>query len=596
MSEPPRTAPSASAAGAPRKSRPDLRVAAVIVGVMLLANGGYAAYLLPIALDHILPAPMPWIFTNDASPEADAGATFIDVAEAAGISFRRYEWRDGDLPYPAVVGGGVAAADVDDDGWIDLYFTPGGPGLPAALYRNLGGWKFQDVAEAAGLRVDGFGTGAAFADFDNDGDADLYAIVDDGGRLYRNEGTLRFADVTDAAGVSLAGLCGERPCQGSSVTWLDFDRDADLDLYVVNNLDWRTPGLGASGNDYASLIYFAGQQLSVLYENRGDGSFVEVTPDARVENTGKGLGVATGDVDGDGWTDVATANDITENALYLNQQNGRFRNVARAAGVNELKTSMGIVFADLDENGRPDIVTTNFRGDKMSLYLQDEDGSFAYATDSRGLVGSWRGTGWGVAAFDYDLDGWLDLAHAVGRAVPLDPHLHDLNNLLSPELVDDSEDELFRNLGNATFAEVTYSAGGFAGRTTTRAVLAVDLDNDGDEDVVRVNVQGESVEVLRNDRHGAHRSLQLTLEGKTVNRDALGAKVEVTLPDGRVLHREKSASGGYQTGLSPVLTIGLGAAASAMVVVTWPDGSVEDFGTLDAGLRALAQGGAAGGA
>lgn len=565
------------------------KAALAVAAVMVLFNVAWAANV-PALLNELTPSVMPFGYREVASPTGEAGATFVDITESAGIEFRRYEWKDGDLPYAAVVGGGLAVGDVDADGFADLYFPPGGPGRPAALYVNNGDLTFRDVAPAAGLALDGFGTGAAFGDYDNDGDADLFAFVETRGHLWRNDGALAFTDVTDAAGLTLEGKCGDNPCQASSVAWLDYDLDRDLDLYVVNNLDHRADGLHTSGQDYASLIYFAPEQLSLLLRNDA-GVFTDVTAEAGVENTGKGLGVAVADFDGDGRVDLATANDITQNALYRNLGGGAFKNVARAAGVNEVKTSMGIVAGDLDGDRRPDLVVSNFRGHKLSLLLQEEPLAFRYLTDERGLGASWRGTGWGVALLDFDLDGWLDVAHAVGRAVPLDPHRNDLNNLVFQELVEDSEDQLFRNLGAGTFAEVTYSAGAFPGNSTTRAIAAVDLDNDGDEDVVRVNVQGERMEVLRNDRAGSARWMQLDLEGKQANRDAFGAIVEATLPDGRVLVRELSSSSGYQTGAWPVVTLGLGPHESARVVVRWPGGAAEDFGALDALARHhLAQG------
>ncbi len=533
----------------------DPTAVAVIVALMVAGNVAVALSV-PDLLDRFTPA-MPHGLREGESPVVDAHARFVDVADAVGIRFTRYHWTEGDLPYPAVIGGGVAAADVDGNGWTDLFFPPGGPDHPAALYLNRGNWSFEEAAASRGLDVRGFGTGASFGDFDNDGDADLYVVVDEGGRLFRNDGSGAFSDVTADAGVSLAGACGTRACQGASVAWLDHDGDGLLDLYVVNNLDWRMPGLGTSGNDYASLIYFAPRQSSVLFRNHGDGTFSDVTDAAGVPNTGKGLGVTTLDVDGDGAIDIATANDITENALYRNTGDGAFANEARDRGVSEVKTSMGVAAGDVDGDGRPDIVVSNFRGHLLSLLTQEADGTFRYDTTDRGLGASWKGTGWGVALFDYDLDGWLDIAHGVGRAVPVDPHRYDIDNLVFPDLLEDAEDHLFRNLGNGHFGDATASAG-FAGHTNTRGVLAVDLDNDGDEDVVRVNLQGQPAEVLRNDQETGHGWLQVDLVGTMSNRDGIGARVTVTLADGRVLIRDVASSAGYQTGLPGIVTVGLG--------------------------------------
>jgi len=570
----------------------NVRMLAVALVVVVAANTALALAV-PRVLDAAIPS-MPHGYREEKSPTVDAGANFVSVAQAAGIDFHRYMWDSGDMPYPAVLGGGVAAADVDHDGFTDLYFPPGGPGFQAKLYRNLGQWKFLDITREAGLEADGFGTSAVFGDLDNDGDADLFALVDGNGKLYRNDGTGHFADITAGSSVGLDGACGERPCQPAGAAWGDYDHDGKLDLYVINNLDWRKPDLHTSGQDYSSLIYFAPRQFSMLFHNEGEGVFRDVTDEFGVENTGKGLAVTMADLDGNGWDDILTANDISENAAYLNRGGTGFESAGRRLNVNEVKTSMGIMAGDADEDGHPDLVVSNFRGQKLSLLMQQPDGTFSYATDSNGLGASWRGTGWGVQFFDYDLDGWLDIAHAVGRAVPLAPHLYDLHNVVFQELVEDSQDELFKNLGNGQYGEATASAGDFGGMTNTRAILAVDLDNDGDEDVVRVNIQGEPAEVLRNDLANDHHWLQLDFTGKESNRDGFGAQVRVELSDGRVLHRELVSAAGYETGMSGVLTVGLDWHDGARVVVTWPSGLRQDFGTLRGDARyTLTEGGAA---
>lgn len=559
------------------------RTTAVILALALVANAAYA-WTLPEFLASFNPA-MPHGFQETSSPTIESPITFVDRTADTGISFLRQPWLAGqDLPYPAVIGGAVAAGDINGDGWVDLYFPPGGPGLEAKLYQNLGNWSFRDITADIGLAIDGFGTGAAFGDFDNDGDSDLYVTIDGLGRLYENRAG-NFSEVPGAAGASLLGACG-RPCQPSSVTWLDHDRDGDLDLYVVNNLDWRAPGLHTSGQDYASLIYFAARQESVLLRNDG-GAFTDITAQAGVPNTGKGLGVVAADINGDGWGDLATANDITENALYINQADGTFRNEARSRGANEVKTAMGIVVGDVDGDGRPDLVVSNFKGHKLSLLLQKESGAFSYSTDSRGLGVSWQGTGWGVAVADFDLDGWLDIAHAVGRPVPLEPHRNDLHNLVFPDLREDAADQFFLNLGGR-FADATATAGDLAGHSNTRAILAVDLDNDGDEDLVRVNVNGQPAELLEN-RGAPGRSIQLVLAGSESNRDGIGAVVTATLPDGRILVRERLSAAGFQTGLSPVLTIGIGDSESAMVQISWPSGRIQDLGNLSAGIHRITE-------
>ncbi|MDX1611968.1 MAG: CRTAC1 family protein [Candidatus Thermoplasmatota archaeon] len=572
---------------------PRLGLAVAVLAGMLALNAAYATAV-PELLEATVPE-MPFGYREAPSPTAEAGATFVDVTAETGVEVTRYRWTGGDLPYPAVIGGGIAVGDVDHDGFQDLYFPPGGPGHSAKLYRNEGDWRFQDITEAAGLNLTGFGTGALFGDHDNDGDEDLVTLTDQGLTLHENDGNATFTDITAQAGLSLDGLCGPRACQPSSALFLDHDRDGDLDLYVVNNLDWRQPGLHTSGQDYASLIYFAGRQDSLLFENQGDGTYQEVTQQAGVPNTGKGLSATALDVDLDGWPEIATANDITENALYHNQGDGTFEETARALHANEVKSSMGIAAGDVTGDGRADLLLSNFRGHKLSLLVQGEEGRFIYATEARGLGASWRGTGWGVQLFDYDLDGWLDVMHGVGRAVPLDPHKYDLHNLVFPELVEDAEDQLYRNLGQGSFAEVTYTAGDLPGITNTRAVVAVDLDNDGDEDLVRVNQQGLPAEVLRNDRHNEHRSIQLDLVGTQSNRDGYGAQVVVELPDGPTLVRELVSASGYQTGTPHVLTVGLGPHDAAEVTIHWPSGTIQELGPLPAGAHVVTEAGGPGG-
>ncbi len=573
--------------------RKDMPPFLTLLVVLIAANAAYATAV-PTILDEFDVPVMPHGYRESTSPEGEAYTTFTDIALDIGITHTRYAWTDGDLPYVAVIGGGVAAGDIDNDGWTDLYFPPGGPDHPAHLYRNLGDWRFQDITVAAGLDATGFGTGAVFGDYDNDGDRDLYTFIDDQGVLYTNQGDGTFTDTTTESGLTLEGACGRRPCQASSMAWLDHDTDGDLDLFIVNNLDWREPRLHTSGQDYASLIYFATEQVSLLYENEGPNetgvwTFSDITDLTEVDNDGgKGLGVALADFDDNGHPDIATANDITENSLYLNHGDGAYDNVASKTGASEVKTSMGIVAEDMDGDLRPDLVITNFRGDRMSLLLQDADGHFTHRTEENGLGATWRGTGWGVAALDIDLDGWLDIAHGVGRAVPLKPN--ELHNIVFSDLLPDREDQLFRNLGNGMFAEVTYDAGSYAGNTTTRAVLAVDLDNDGDEDIVRVNVQGQNVEVLRNDRETDHASLQLDLVGTSGNRDAYGARILVTTADGRTQMRELTSAAGYQTGLDHVITFGLGTHASAEVTIRWPGGATETI-TLDAGRHTVVEDG-----
>ncbi len=558
---------------------------AVGLAGVLVFNAVYA-FTVPEALHALTPA-MPLGYMEAESPSTPAGTTFTSITEATGIHHTRHEWTGGDLPYPAVITGGLAAGDVDGNGFTDLYFPPGGPGLGAHLYLNQGNWTFTDATHPSGLSHRGWGAGAVFGDYDNDGDEDLYVLIDHLGVLYENDGTGVFKDVTQQAGLSLEEDCRGTLCQPSSAAWVDHDRDGDLDLFIVNNLDWRDPELHTSGQDYSSLIHFARPLRSMLYENQGNGTFDDITRPARAWDTGKGLGVTPVDMDRDGWPDLLTANDVTRNAYFYNRGDCRFRDLARKVDLDEKKTSMGIQADDLTGDGRPDVIISNFRGQSLSLLLHQGDGTFSYATQERGLGASWRGTGWGVQAFDYDLDGWLDVTMAVGRAVPLDPHERDVDNVLFPELKQNAEDQLYRNLGDGFFAEATATAGAFSDLNNTRGLLAVDLDRDGDLDIVRVNVQGQPAEVLENRLDNDHGYLSLDLVGTLSNRDGYGARLTAETPTGHTIERQWVSAAGYQTGLPDRWIIGLGEAQEAQVTIHWPSGIVQDLGIVEAGEHTI---------
>ncbi|MHB8633399.1 MAG: CRTAC1 family protein [Thermoplasmatota archaeon] len=558
------------------------------VALVFVAANAIAALGLPTFMAHFDPV-APMGYQGRASPSGGIGARFEDVTAATGIDVRRQAW--GDAPsYPQVITGGIAAADVDGNGFVDLYFPPGGPGNPGKLYLNEGNWTFREAAGPAGLALSGWGAGAAFGDYDNDGRPDLAVLVDDALHLLHNDGGSppRFTDVTTAAGVSLSGLCGN-PCMPSSVTWLDASHSGHLDLFLVNNLDWHDPSLHTSGADYGSFVQFGHAQRTVLFHNLRNGTFRDVTVDSGAWDAAKGLGVTTADMEGRGWTDILTANDHTPDAFLKNVGNGSFRNVASLAGVDEVTSSMGIQAADVNGDGRPDLVVTNFRGEEMSLFVQNADGTFTKQTDSRGLAATGAVTGWGLAVEDFDLDGWPDIAMAVGRAAPLAPHANDLDYALAPKLLNDTQDLLFANVGAGQFVDAT-AAGRFGDANITRALLAVDLDNSGALDVVRVNTDGAPAQVLRNRVAGHPGWLELRLQGSRSNRDGFGAVVTATTPDGRSQVREMAAAAGYETGLDGRLTFGLGAASSARVSVHWPDGTNQDVGSLPTGLHLVVEG------
>lgn len=562
-----------------------MRFAALALAALLAANAVYAIGL-PHVLDRIDPMVKGGAYLGRASPAGSIGVHFVDVTRTAGIDVRRAAWGD-DPPYPAIITGGVAAADVDGNGWTDLYFPPGGPGHPGHLYLNHGAWAFSEDAARRGLAHDGYGAGAGFGDFDNDGDPDLAVLVDADLRLYRNDGG-NFTDVTAASGISSAALCGADPCQPASLAWTDADNDGRLDLFVVDNLDWHDPSLHTSGSNYGAFVQFGHAQRTVLWHNDGHGTFHDATFDANAYQVAKGLGVTAADLDGDGHPDLLTANDHTADAALRGTGDGTYRNVAQAWGLDEVSSSMGIQAGDVDGDGRTDLAVSNFRGEGLSLFVQQPSGAFAQQAVERGLGSTAKVTGWGIAVADFDLDGYLDIAHAAGRAAPLGPHDQDIHYALAPELREDTQDQVFRNDGHGRFVDAT-AASGFSDTNITRALLAVDLDNDGDLDVVRVNADGEPAQVLRNDVADHPGWIELQLHGVRSNADGFGAKVSATTPDGGVHEAELVSGGGYETGFPARLTLGLGPAKQAHIVVHWPSGALQDAGELGTGLHVLTE-------
>jgi hypothetical protein len=505
-----------------------------------------------------------------------APVRFTDVAREWGITFRHENGASAEKIMVETFGSGVAAFDYDNDGRVDLFFANGAnlvAGTPSpgnALYRNAGRGRFADVTARANVRGNGrFATGIAVGDVDNDGWADLFVAGYGGNLLYRNNRDGTFADLTASAGVGGGGW-------SSSAGFLDFDRDGDLDLYVTRYLDYdarRDPHCGHRRPGYRMYCdprNFDGVP-DLLYRNDGTGTFTDVSEAAGIATrAGKGLGVAFGDVNGDGWPDVYVANDLVRNFLYLNNRNGTFTDMTYRAGVGydengKPQAGMGTEIVDYDDDGRFDIFVTNFSEELNELYRNAGDLAFEIVTRRAGLESAWLTLGFGTKLFDADNDGDLDIHVTNG-------HVIDNIELYNPQLAYKQADQLFLNSGKGTFADVSADAGpAFRAKHVGRGSTVADLDQDGDLDII-VTDSGGSPIVMRNDGGDRNGWLALDLRGRESNRFGVGARVTIETRSRRQV-REVGSAGSYLSASPLRLHVGLGGHALAeRLTVQWPGG------------------------
>ena len=534
---------------------------------------------------------------ESAGPAAESvapggGARFIDVTAGSGIDFTHVSGDEHQRFIIETMGGGAAFLDYDADGYLDLYLVNGvrggksPPESSSRLYRNEpgspDGRRFADVTAEAGAGGRGWGMGCAVADYDNDGDVDLYVTYWGANRLYRNRGDGGFEERAAAAGVADGSW-------GASAAFGDLDADGFLDLYVANYLEFDLedpPNEGRPCTGYKGLEGFCGPmgipgQPDLLYRNLGDGRFEDVSAAAGIDRHRlPALGVAFADYDDDGDQDVYVANDSEPNLLWRNDGGWVLREAAALAGAayseeGRSQAGMGVDFGDWDNDGDLDLFVTNFSDDVNTLYRNLGDGTFDDATAAAGLTGSVRPLlGWSTAFFDADNDGWQDLFVANGHLYPqLEIHP---TGLRYPQ-----RNLFYWNQGGYFREAGTESGAALAETRVSRGAAFGDYDNDGDVDLLVVNLN-ERPTLLRNEGGNANSWLGIDLEGSAGNRDGIGARVSVTA-GGRTQVQEVRRGYGYQSQNDPRLLFGLGSAQQVETVhIRWPSGRRQTLKTAAA--------------
>ncbi len=438
--------------------------------------------------------------------------------------------------------------------------------------------RFTDITAQSGIRPRGYGMGVAAGDIDNDGFVDLYLTGFGRNQMFRNNGNGTFSDVTKASGTD------DPASWGVSASFFDYDRDGLLDLFVGNYLNYtlqtHTPCFGPSGApDYCRPEVY-GAQPNRLYHNTGNGRFADVTiPSGVAQAFGPALGAVAADVNRDGWLDLFVTNDEQENELWMNQQNGTFTNTALLAGAalgasGERKANMGVDAGDFDADGDDDLFVTELISQGSSLWVNDGTGTFEEQSARLGIRGpSLPYTGFGTAWLDVDNDGWLDLLAVNGD---VNQNVKTLARPGDPFPLGQRR-QLFRNTGGR-FEDVSNSAGSmFAQAEVGRGAAFGDIDNDGDTDVLVANGAGP-VRLLINAIGSRQHWLGLRLVGKGAQRDAVGARVELRRGSGPVLVRRARADGSYASANDPRVLAGLGTSTEVpRVRVTWPDGTSEEW-------------------
>ncbi len=514
---------------------------------------------------------------------ADGPIVLRNVSDQTGITFRHTDGHSGKLYIMETVASGLATFDYDGDGLIDIYFLSGAPlrgtqvDVPPKnhLYRNLGGFRFADVTDEAGVGDTGYGLGVAAADYDADGDTDIYVSNFGPNVMYRNNGDGTFSEVARQAGTAQA----DDGKVGAGVSFLDIEGDGKLDLFVANYLrfsyDMRITNAMRGTPIYPDPSRFP-PWPSKVYHNNGDGTFTDVSEQSGVGlHKGRGMGVVAADYDNDGDTDVFVNNDGPPgNFLFQNDGTGKFEEVGWLSGTafnysGLAHGSMGVACGDYDNDGRLDFFVTSYQRQMATLFRNMGDGLFEDVTQITGAgIGSFNQVTWGCGLVDFDNDGDKDIFYACGHLIDNIDELDDSTSYRAPP-------ELLRNNGDGTFTNVSESISESA-RTASvgRGAALDDLDNDGRVDVVILNSRRPPT-ILRNESASGNHWIEVRLRGVKTNRDGVGAHVTVKAGDLAQLDEVHSGRG-YQSHYGLRLHFGLGKRDHVdRIEVRWIGGGVD---------------------
>ena len=503
---------------------------------------------------------------------------FTDITAAAGIDFIHNSGAFGEKYLPETMGSGCAFIDYDTDGWQDIFLVngkdwegnPTGKRQTMALYRNNRDGTFTDATETAGLAVPLYGMGVAVADYDNDGDPDIYISCLETDRLFQNQGDGTFVDITEASGIHNPGF-------GTSCAWFDYNNDGHLDLYVANYVEWSRENdlfctLDGIHKSYCTPESYQGQ-ASKLFRNRGDGTFADVSRSARIEdNDSKSLGVCIFDYNNDGLLDIFEANDTQPNKLYQNNGDSTFIETALNVGVSHNENgvatgAMGVDAADYDRSGKESLVIGNFSNEMLNLY--HNDGDFFMDDAPAAQLGNTTLLTLTFACFffDFDLDGNLDIFTANG-------HVETDINAIQSQVTYAQLPHLFHNDSRGIFTDALKKVDtDLATPMVGRGAAYGDIDNDGDWDILITTSNGPAY-LFRNDGGNRNAWLKIQLVGRTSNSDGIGAQIRVTSALGTQTHRVKSGSSYCsQSELTTIFGINDDTIIET-VEVKWPSGVV----------------------
>lgn len=531
------------------------------------------------------------------------GVSFVDVARQSGLDVETIYGGKGENKYLLeTTGCGLAFYDYDNDGWQDIFLVngwrlegfPKGEAPHCHLFKNNRDGTFTDVTKGSGLEHrTGWGQACCVGDYDNDGKDDLFVTYYGQNALYRNNGNGTFTDMTEKSGLIQPG---PKTRWNTGCTFVDYDRDGHLDLFVANYVDlqladWPLPKAGPC--TYKGILVACGPPglpggKNILYHNNGDGTFTDVSEKAGIWNTigTYGLSVAASDLNNNGWPDIYVANDSAAATLYENQKDGTFKDVAVESGAalspsGLPQAGMGVAIGDYNRDGTLDIVKTNFSGDTDSLYANLGDGSFEDRTYPGGLGMNTRLLGWGVGFFDMDNDGWPDILMSNGHVYPeVDKSNADLTYA--------EHKYLYRNLHNGRFEDVTKKAGpGIMERAPARGCAFGDYDNDGVIDIA-VNCVNTIPQLLRCDSTLNRNWIKIKLVGVKSNRSGIGSKVRVSArmsPDakGPLVQVDELRSGGSYFSQNDLrMHFGLDQAKTVdSVEILWPSGQQDKLTSLE---------------